>query len=160
MVTPGVVGGDYSNQRVQLTRGQRDGGASRDVESSSAVMLVPPPSPITADERRNPAALFNTLSTLTPTHVLLFFLLVPCVTNFTHFLSLSGIVKDLIRAFPALIVIRTVIVQAIKGNWATAEWKSPLENRSCEGRISFIKKRENNKKKQLGEEIKLQLRIV
>lgn len=84
------------------------------------------PPPITADERRNPAALFNSLSTLALAHTLFFFFFfVPCVTNFTHFPSLSRIVKDLIRAFPVLIVIRTVIVRAIKGNWATAEWKSP-----------------------------------
>lgn len=59
------------------------------------------------------------------THFFFTFFFAPCVTNFTHFLSLSRILKDLIRAFPVLIVIRTVIVQAIKGNWAAAEWKSP-----------------------------------
>lgn len=60
-----------------------------------------------------------------PPQFFFFIFFLPCVTNFTHFLSLSRIVKDLIRAFPVLIVIRTVIVRAIKGNWATAEWKSP-----------------------------------
>lgn len=84
-----------------------------------------------ADEHQNPAALFNAQSAFPPAHALpppppnFIFFFLPCVTNFTHFLSLSRIVKDLIRAFPVLIVIRTVIVRAIKGNWATAEWKSP-----------------------------------
>lgn len=83
-----------------------------------------------ADEHGNPAALFKSLPALAPelSHILpclFLFSFWPCVTNFTHFLSLSRIVKDLISAFLVLIVIRTVIVQAIKGNWATAEWKSP-----------------------------------
>lgn len=125
MVTPG---GDYSNQRVQLAQGQQDGGTPRDAQvplhsgahaSSHHQLLqmraeIPLPS--------------LTLSALAPAHghfFFPFFFLVPCVTNFTHFLSLSRIVKDLIRVFPVLIVIRTVIVRAIKGNWATAEWKSP-----------------------------------
>lgn len=124
-----TTGGDYSNQHVQPAQGQQDGGTSRDAQvplPGSARASSPPP--ITADERRNPAALFNSLSALAPAHALFFFyffFFAPCVTNFTHFLSLSRIVKDLIRVFPVLIVIRTVIVRAIKGNWATAEWKSP-----------------------------------
>ena len=71
MVTPG---GDYSNQRVQLAQGQQDGGAPRDaqVPLRSGTCASSPP-PITADERRNPAALFNSLSALAPAHALFFF---------------------------------------------------------------------------------------
>ena len=70
MVTPG---GDYSNQRVQLAWGQRDGGASRDARvplRCGAHASSPPP--ITADEHRNPAALFNSLSALAPAQALFF----------------------------------------------------------------------------------------
>lgn len=50
-------------------------------------------------------------------HISLGLIFFPCVTGFTHFLSLSGTVKDLIRTSLVFVVIRTAIVQAIKDNW-------------------------------------------